>query len=192
MTSLYFGTLSQQGVPADEAVVRSTAPVYDRDAPAAMQADMPMPQEVETDDNPLLGLVNRQKASKWFSREKYVPFWKGAVDDQWEHNQLIDRQVSSSGTAAAREASGQWGHGTMEYAVGIEPVNDLVDGHKMGNEYFKANEPGIQPTAGQVMSTPPGTDQSTKGAVAGLGKVYARQAATAGLYNAFWNEGKQL
>ena len=81
MTSLYFGTLSQTGVPADEAVVRSTAPVFDRDAPAAMQSDMPMPQEVETDPNPHLGMVNRQMASKWFPSVKVPPFWKASVDE---------------------------------------------------------------------------------------------------------------
>lgn len=189
MTSLYFGILGG-GVPADEKVVRNTAVPYDRDAPAAMMDDQPQQQEVDTDPNPMLGMVNRQKASKWFPSIKVPPFWKASVDDQAQHNLIVDRQVSSSGTAAAREAAGEFGHGTAAYAVGIEPVGDLQDGHRMGNEYFKANEVGIQSTMGDMMTTPPGTDQSTKGAVAGMGKIYARQAATAGLYNAWWNEGK--
>lgn len=189
--NLQFGLLTQ-GVPADEKVVRNTAVPVDPDAPAAMQQDQPQQQEVETDHNPNLGMVNRQLASKWFPSIKFPPFWKPSVDDQAQHNLIIDRQVSTSGTAAAREAAGEFGHGTAAYAVGIEPVGDLQDGHKMGNEYFKANEKNIQSTMGDVMTTPPGTDQGTKGAVAGMGKVYARQAATAGLYNAFWNEGKQV
>jgi hypothetical protein len=187
--NLAFGVL-REGVPADEKVVRNTATPVDDNTPAAMQTDMPEMGEVETDHNPNLGMVNRQLASKWIPSVKFSPFWKPNVDDQAQHNLIIDRQVSSSGTAAAREAAGEFGRGTAAYAIGIEPVGDLQQGHKMGNEYFKANDPGIQSTMGDAMSTPPGTDQSTKGAVAGMGKVYARIAATAGLYDTMWNEGK--
>lgn len=189
MTSLYFGTL-REGVPADEKVVRQTATPYDRDAPAAMQDSMPDRGELETDTNPALGMVNRQKGSLWHQAQKYIPFWKGAVDDQFEHNAIIDRQVSSSGTAAAREAAGEWGHGTASYAVGIEPVGDLTDGGAFGNEYFKRNDRDIQETADNtMMSVPPGYDQSTKGRVAAEGKVAARQSAMAGMYNTWWNAG---
>jgi hypothetical protein len=189
MASIMFGTLSTTGVPADEKVVRSTATPVDHNAPAAMQTDMPQMSEVETDHNPNLGMVNRQLASRWFERIRSRPEWKQRVDDGYEHNAIIDRQVSSSGTAAAKEATGEWGHGTIPHAIGIEPVGDLTDGGKMGNEYFKTNERDIQETAGMEMQPPTNYDQGVTGRVSATGKTSARQAAMAGMYNAFWNGG---
>jgi hypothetical protein len=189
MTNLYFGTL-REGVPADEKVVRQTATPYDRDAPAAMQDSMPDRGEVETDPNPTLGMVNRQKSSLWVQGKKFFPWWKGSVDESYEHNAIIDRQVSTSGTAAAREAAGEWGHGTASFAVGIEPVGDLTDGGAFSNEYFKRNDRDIQETADPtMMSVPPGYDQSVNGRVSAEGKVASRAAAMAGMYNTFWNSG---
>lgn len=191
MTSLFFGQLNKTGVPADEAVVRSTTAVVQMDAPPAMQTDMPTMQEVETDPNPLLGMSTRQMASKWIEPEQYVPeiqLEQMARAD--EHNAIIDRQVSSAGTAAARESSGQWGHGTAPAAIGIEPVGDLRDGGKFGNEYFTRVDRGIQATAGSYMTPAAGSaDQNTKGSVAALGKDNARKAASAALYNTYWNGG---
>jgi hypothetical protein len=191
MPSLFFGQLNTAGVPADEKIVRSTTAVVQVDKPPAMQEDMPTQSEVETDPNPLLGMTTRQLASKWVEGEQFVPAIQldelARADD---YNGLIDRQVSTSGTAAAREASGQWGHGTASYAIGIEPVGDLQDGHKFGNEYFERVPRGIQAGAGNYMSPAAGTaDQNTKGGVAALGKDNARKAATAALYNTFWNGG---
>lgn len=189
MASIMFGQLSTIGVPADEKVVRSTATPVDVNAAPAMQDDMPEMSEVETDPNPTLGMVNRQKASKWIDRIKFVPSWLSSVDHQYEHNAAIDRQVSTSGTAAAREASGEWGHGTMPAAIGIEPVGDLREGGKMGNEYFVTNERDIQETMTDSMTLPPGSDQGLSGRVAATGKREARNAAMAGSYNTFWNGG---
>jgi hypothetical protein len=191
MTSLFFGQLNTVGVPADEKVVRSTTAVVQVDAPPAMQDDMPMQSEVETDPNPLLGLTSRQLASKWIEGEQFVPEIQlnelARADD---HNGVIDRQVSSSGTAASREAAGQWGHGTASAAIGIEPVGDLRDGGRFGNEYFERNRRDIQAGMGSYMSPAAGTaDQTTKGSVAALGKDSARKAAMAGLYDTFWNGG---
>ena len=189
MTSLMFGHLSGIGVPADEVVVRSTATPVEHDAPAAVQEDMPMPNEVETDSNPHLGMVNRQLASDWHEGVRGVPAWIPEVDAVSNSATIINSQVSSSGTAAARESSGVTIK-NMSYAVGIEPVSDLVDGHKMGNEYFTTNPKLIQSTMTDSMSLPPGSDQQTSGKVSALGKDNARKAAQAAIYNSYWNEGK--
>jgi hypothetical protein len=190
MASIMFGQLSTIGVPADEKVVRNTATPVDVNAAPAMQNDMPEMQEVETDPNPTLGMVNRQKGSKWIDRIKYRPFWIEEVTNSDQHNALVDRQVSSSGTAAAREASGEFGHGTIPHAVGIEPVGDLREGGKMGNEYFVVNEKDIQEGMTDSMTLPPGSDQNTSGKVAATGKDSARKAAMSGMYNTFWNGGQ--
>lgn len=189
MTSLLFGVMGNNGIPVDEKVVRSTAtPVVD-DKPAAMQEDVPEFNEgVEPDPDPNLGIVNRTLASNWTEGEQYAPFWQGQVSDQWTHNALIDRQVSTSGTAAAREASGEFGHGTAKYAIGIEPVQDLREGGAMGNEYFSAGKPDIQQTAGNYMTQPPGYDQSPSIMASATGKDAARVANQSGNspYDQFW------
>jgi hypothetical protein len=191
MTSLFFGQLSSIGVPADEKVVRATAVPVDHNAPPAMQNDMPEMSEVETDQNPTLGMVNRQKASKWIDRFRSTPEWITEVDNGPNHNYIIDSQVSSSGYSAGQEAQGKWGHGTMPAAIGIEPVGDLRDGGKMGNEYFVTNERDIQDTASSTMMTvPPGYDHSIEGRVSATGKDAARRSAMAGMYDTFWNGGK--
>jgi hypothetical protein len=192
MTSLFMGQLTN-GVPADEKVVRNTATPVDHDAPAAMQNDMPEMSEVETDPNPALGMTNRQKASKWISRLHFRPAWVEGVSNGYQHNMLIDQQVSSSGFAASREAAGDWGHGTMPAAIGIEPVGDLRDGGKMGNDYFLTNDMPVQGTADNtMMSTDQDPQHLMSGSVSAAGKVAARKAAVAGQYAAYgdWLAGK--
>jgi len=192
--NLLFGVMGNTGVPVDEKVVRSTATPVQEDAPPAVQQDTPDFNDagLETDENPNLGMVNRTLASHWVEGEQYAPFWQGQVTDQWTHNSLIDKQVSTSGTAAAREAAGQFGHGTASYAVGIEPTQDLREGGQFGNEYFDVGKQPVQETAGNEMSIPPGYDQSTKGMAAATGKTNARLAVQAANspYDAWWKGGQ--
>lgn len=188
MTSLFMGSLTNVGVPADEEVVRSTATPVEHDAPAAMQTDQPEPNEVETDTNPHLGMVNRQLASNWHEGRRDTPQWIGTVAAQDESNQIINRQVSTSGTAASRETAGATNK-NLSYAVGIEPVDGLVDGHAMGNTYFERNERPVQATMDASMTPANGLDRRTIGQVAQAGKTNARDAAVAAQYNAFWNGG---
>jgi hypothetical protein len=189
MTSLFMGQLVSTGVPADETVVRSTATPVEPDAPAAMQDDQPMPQEVETDPNPHLGMVNRTLASKWSEGVRATPAWIPQVDDTAASFNIIDEQVGTSGTAAAREASGITNK-NLSYAIGIEPVGDLVDGHKMGNSYFERNLRPVQDTMRHEMTPANGSDRKAVGLVSQAGKTNARDAAIAAQYNAYWNEGK--
>lgn len=189
MTSLFMGQLTYAGVPADETVVRSTATPYEHDAPAAEQEDMPEPNEVETDPNPDLGMVNRTLASKWTEGERGTPEWIPRTDATSASFDVIDHQVGTSGTAAAREASGITNK-NLSYAIGIEPVGDLVDGHKMGNQYFERNERPIQSTMNNEMTTANGLDRRTIGQVAQAGKTNARIAAEAAMYTAYWNGGQ--
>ena len=188
MTSLFMGGIIQDGVPADEEVVRSTATPYEHDAPAAMQQDMPEQQEVETDKNPDLGMVNRQLASMWHEGDR-ADSPDDIVATQNSSNQMINAQVSTSGTAASRELEGQT-HKNLSYAVGIEAVGDLADpNHKMGNTYFVRNERDVQATMRNEMTVPPGQDHAIEGDIASYGKSSARDAASSGQYNSWWNGG---
>jgi hypothetical protein len=188
--NLLFGMMGNNGIPADEKVVRATATPVDSGAPAAVEADAPQwGEKLETDGNSNLGIVNRTKASHWIEGEQSAPFWQTAVDQQATHNFLIDRQISTSGTAAAREAAGQFGHGTLSYAVGIEPQGDLREGGKLGNDYFAVGKPNIQSTMGDYMTVPPGYDHEAPGKASATGKVAAREAA-ASPYDEWWRGGQ--
>jgi hypothetical protein len=187
MTSLFMGNVVTTGVPASEEVVRQTATPYEHDAPAAMQSDAPEPGEVETDTNPDLGMVNRQLASKWLQGVTASPAWDWQVAETSVSTTMINEQVSTSGTAATREEAGDSSR-NLSYAIGIEPVGDLVDGHKMTNNYFMRDQRGIQDTMNDSMSVPPGFDYTGQSGIAATGKDDARTAASP--YNQYWNGGK--
>lgn len=190
MTSIFFGQLVSDGVPASEEVVRNTATPVEHDAPAAVQDDMPEPGEVETDPNPDLGMVNRQLASAW-TEGQHTTHQPGVVAMQTASEQIINDQVATSGLAASREASGQT-RKTLAYAVGIEPVNDLVDGHKLTNNYFVRNERNVQDTMVPSMTVPPGMgNPGILENIAAAGARDARDASQSSVYNNFWNGGAQ-
>lgn len=135
-------------VPQSEHEVRSTVEPVRTDSESAEQHDAPEWNELETDDSgQLVGLSPRVAGSETFDSEQYAPWWAGLATEN--HNALIDNQVASSGTAAARELAGEQGHGTMQYAEGIEPV--IRPGAKFGNEYFASHQADIQDGAGEFM-----------------------------------------
>ena len=183
MSTLLWGDLD--GVPLDQAKVRATTAPVEPDAPPAEQEGAPEFNEVETDRNPDLGgLAHRQLASNWHQPEKYGPWWaQGATA---EHNAIIDRQVATSGVAAAKELTGQQGHGTIAFAIGIEPV--LRDGGAFGNDYFAVDRRDIQEGSSQSRGVAPamGLDRDTIAGVAAYGKDASVDAAnnTAALYAA--------
>lgn len=185
MSTLLYGMM-RENVPVDQNTQRrNTAPV-DNFAPPAEQLGMPDPNEVEVMSEHPVSLANTTLASEWHEGEQYAPFWQGQVDTQDEHNAIVDRQVSSSGTAAAREAAGTFGHGTMKYAVGIEPVGDLGAAGGLGNDYFVRNDRDIQEPAGNYMSIPPGYDQDQTGHVSAQAYVAAREASS-NAYSSFYS-----
>jgi len=188
MTSLIYGAVSASGVPADEKTVRSTTAPVDVTAPPAAQDHTPERGLIETDTNPQLGMVNRQLASPWTEGVRDVPAWIPEVDAGTDHNAIVNRQVSSSGTAAQREASGVTNK-NLSYAIGIEPVADRVSNGSFGEQYFVRNERNIQATMNNEMSVPPGYDVANRGEITALGKTDARNASMAGIYDTFWNGG---
>jgi hypothetical protein len=189
MPSLFMGFVNWGGVPSDEKDVRNTATPYAMDKPAAMMDDQPVMQEFESDPDPTLGLSPRQLASKWTEGVRGTPSWIPRVAAVTESTAMINGQVSTSGTAAQREEAGQT-RKNLSYAIGIEPVRDLTEGGKLGNDYFVRNEREIQPTSdNSMMSVPPGFDYSAAGVAAARGKQAARDSAMANMYTQFWNGG---
>jgi hypothetical protein len=140
--------------PLTEEQVRSTVEPIRDDGEKAEAQHAPEWNELDTDESDeLVGLSPRVVGSDVHDSKQYAPWWADMASDP--HNIIVDRQVASSGTAAAREMQGEQGHGTMEYEVGIEPA--IRAGAAFGNDYFLSNPAQIQEGAGAYM-TPLGDD----------------------------------
>lgn len=166
---------AKYAVDQRESEVRSTlAPLRD-DGPAESQE--PDWNEFESDGSgELTGLSTRMLAPDTHESEQYKPEWiEGASTP---HNILIDAQVASSGTAAAREAAGIQGHGTMQYGEAIDPV--IREAGAFGNDYFAANLADIQDGAGDYMT--PAPDQWSNAVAAARASADSRAAYSSSQY----------
>ncbi len=181
MVSLIFGAIGT--VDPDQDVVRRTNAPVNPDKSAAVSVSDPQPNIAVSDPDAALGMGQRQLASHYHPSVKYAPAWAPAATA--EHDAIIDRQVATSGTAAAREMVGQFGHGTMSYAVGIEPT--IRDGMAFGNEYFAADRPEAQFEAGEDGVKPPADQAGGIGGVIGYGTVAKTDAFEAAFMDRFLN-----
>jgi hypothetical protein len=153
MTSAWFLGASH-GVPQDESDVRDTRDPIRTDPLEAESDATPDFTETETDDSgQLTGLSTRIVAAKVDPSEKSAPDYLRTA--QVDTESVVNSQVSSSGTAAARESAGQVGHGTMQFTRGLSP--ELRDGAAFGDEYFVADDKIIQEGSGEYME-PTATD----------------------------------
>lgn len=179
MTNILFAA-GRTPVPANQTEVRSTVTVVDHDAPSAVAEHMPDVNEVLTDPDTEGGLTRHDVGAYQRDSEQYVPFH--AADANAEHDQIVNRRISSSGTAAAREMAGEWGHGTMRFSQSIEPA--WKDGTQFGSEYFAAEKAPIQEPAGRFMTASTDPDSGRAGSIA-TGNANARDAS-ASLYADFY------
>lgn len=153
MSTMLFGMMRGPTNAPDENAVRRPSAPYNQSAPAAVADDAPDPNEVETYSDPSLGLANRQVASAWVQGTKYAPGWVGTATAP--HDAIVNDVRASVGTAAQRESTGTFGHGSMSFAVGIEPVADKTSAGGFGNAYFEGDPSTIQQGTGNFMSPMP-------------------------------------
>jgi len=180
MTNAWF--LGAAGsVPQTESEVRSTLDPIRNDNSTAEATRAPEWNEFESDESgELLGLSPRTVGSDTNDSEQSAPFWTAQATA--DYNGPIDDQVATSGTAASRESRGEFGHGTMQYAEGIEPV--IRDGGAYGNDYFTTIGADIQDGAGNYM-TPNGGDAWGQADQQAQGNAAARAAYQSTLYANF-------
>lgn len=168
-----------QPVDTHPSVVRSTLDKADSTEAAELPGpNGPQWNQFDSDKDPaLVGLSPRQLGPDVHAGVQYAPFWSGLASNDYEAR--IDDQVSSSGTAAAREVAGQFGHGTAEYSESIEPV--IREGAAYGSDYFVRTPALIQGPAGSYLGSPvPDVDwQGVSQAV----YVQNSRAAYTGLYD---------
>lgn len=177
MSTLLYG-FNRRAIPEDEAVVRSTVTVVQADAPSSELSSTPDFNETVTDDTTEGGLTPRQMGPHMTAIQRAVPHHAGRANT--DYSVRVDSQVSSSGTAAAREESGQWGHGSMQISEMIEPV--IRDGAAFDDLYFTANERPLA-HAGATLEESAPTDEITAALAHAQGVKNSRQAAQ-GLYAA--------
>jgi hypothetical protein len=186
MTALIMGSIVRDPVPADENTVRNTAtPVYKADPPATMP-DVPDLNEFETDPNPHLGMVERNLSSHIVPTQKYAPPWRALTDMNHEYTDRIDSTIGTVGLAPSREAGGEFGHGTMQVQIAIDPVQDLSGAGGFTNDYFLRHYRPIQETMPVSVQPPPNYDATTAGMVGAAGKQASRDATAASQYDTFY------
>lgn len=168
-------------VPSTEAEVRTTITTVDDADPAAVSDHTPDFNEHETDPDTLGGITTRQLASHVIPSERYVPNVDASASS--EHSEIVNRQVSTSGTAAAKEAAGQWGHGTFKVVEGIEPT--IRDGSALGSDYFSAGAHDVGTTSAPYMTPSQTADPTTRGDAVATAQIAAHRAAKASMYAAY-------
>lgn len=171
------------GLSENEA--QSTVEPIRTDPSDAELASDPEWNAVESDDSgQLIGLSPRVVGSKTDMPEKSVPvsLVLGTYDGPRYGNDVIDSQVASSGTAAAREAAGQRGHGTMQTEIGIEPLNPA---QVYGNDFFLRDSLSANEGAGLYM-TPPESDNWPQQVAQASAETASRRAYQSTQYSAFF------
>lgn len=171
MSLLYVSQIpSPSGDNSEEA--RSTVqPVRETPIP---QADTERPAAIVTDaTDELTGLATRVVPADHHASETPT-FNPDEVDYQ-----AVDRMWAFKGRAAALEANGVWGHGTMQYDESISPI--ITGDEKLGGDMFSAERQLIQGQAGDFM-TGVVVDNTYAAIAANAAKRNARKAYGASLY----------
>lgn len=185
MSTTLITAWNRDEAPREENDVRSTTNVVDLDAPSAVAENPPGFNDAgyERDPDTEGGLTPRNLFGFIRGRQRYTPNVGNANTD---FASPINDQVSTSGTAAARESAGEWGHGTMQIVESIEPT--IREGGAFGEDYFAAGTRQLQKgmrsdvTAARI---PDGQDSASDQQA---GKTAAREAAQSALYARFLEE----
>ena len=179
MTSAWF-LGAANSVPQDESEVRSTVDPVRTDNERAEQENAPDWNEHNSDNSgQLMGLAKRDVGSATYDRERNAPINMGLITAS--RNQIINDQVATSGTAAAREAAGQRGTGVLQYAIGIEPANPA---QVYGNDYFLRDSLNANEGSGSYMAPPEQDNWASQVAQVNATKN-AREAYQGSLYQRF-------
>lgn len=180
MTTLLFD-LNSDGVESDEEHVRATVTVVDDSDPAAVEAARPEVNDAHRDPDTGGGLTRRDLASVVMPSTQYEPTIGNANDDM---TAAVDNQVSTSGTAAERERSGRWGHGTLHVQDATEPMFTT----EFSEDYFHVGERVVQDGTGAYMTSTRQPDDATAQALVANQQRAMRIAESRSNLNA-WYQG---
>lgn len=186
MSSLLFQGHFATGLSEDDA--QSTVEPLRTDNSDAEAKGSPEWNEVRSDDSgQLIGLSPRVVGSntQHGDRSDQAPptgVVMGTYDTARKGDQSIENQVASSGTAAAREASGIRGHGSILQTEGIEPLNPA---QRYGNDYFERDSLSANEGSGNYMTPQEGDNWAQQVAQANAQSA-ARSAYMSTQYQSFF------
>lgn len=180
MSTLFFTARSGDLTPSDTLEnVRSTVTTVDPDSDASVATTTPEEGRLETDPTTDGGLTTHQVSSQVTPSERYAP----STVSRGDHSQALNNSWSSSGTAAAREEAGQWGHGT---AYAQDAMTRIPDGTAFSEEYFERERRGMNEHVTPYMSTN-SVDPAELDDISDAGKVRAREAKASNIYQDLYN-----
>ena len=178
-TLLLAGRLPALTPEESPAKVKSTVTTVDASEPAAVLPVEPSYNALITDSTGEGGLTPSSLASYVEPSVPAIPEPTNTLGIAVQTQ--VNDGIATKGTAAAREAAGTWGHGTIKKVVGIEPT--IVDGTALGSTYFAVSDDGPAVSSSPYMAA---TGQADPG-VQATGTTRAREAAAnpQAAYNAF-------
>ncbi|HJY05897.1 MAG TPA: hypothetical protein VJ323_06245 [Bryobacteraceae bacterium] len=183
MSTLLYGQQHYVEGASDEADARSTVTVVDHDGIKPEATTRPEFNNVERDPDTEGGLTTRDVSDYVEGRERYAPASGNANTD---FSVIVDSQISTAGDAPAREAAGQWGHGSMQWSDATEPA--IREGANFDNVYFAAEKAPIQDGAHDYMIPARYPDDASAQGSQEAAKIASRKAAEASLYARFLQE----
>lgn len=178
MSTLLYGLDDEITPEQTEGIVRTQDETIRSDDGGAQLDHDPQWGEDSTD-----GTVELTGPARRDTQGAYHPSVKGpppGLNLHRDYNAPINDQVASSGTAAARESAGEWGHGTMPYEVSITPANPAEE---FGKKRFLRTPSEVQEGARNMMT--PIDPNNWDRAVSQEKAIEAtRESSMASLYNA--------
>ena len=174
---------SQRLVPSDTLEnVRSTVTTVNPDADASVATSTPERGRLETDPATEGGLTTHQVASQVDPVERTVS--ATAVTAHSQHQDSLNASWSNAGTAAAREAAGEWGHGTVYSQDAIERI---PDGTAFNETYFARERRGPNEEVTNYMSAANPVSNKELTNTSEVGIEQARTAPKIDPYQAMYN-----
>lgn len=158
---------------ADAEEVNTTVTTVNRDDAPAMAPAPPDYNALLVDRDTDGGLTTTQLASYVRPSKQGAPVADTSANDGARDD--VNRSNSQDGHAAAKEATGEWGHGTLQIVEGIEPA--IRDGGSFDGTYFAADNRSNP--AGDYMTATRTADGGTQAA----GEARADAAVTASQSN---------
>lgn len=180
MSTLFYN-LASTSLPPSDTIANATSTVtrIDGEAEASVATSTPELGRLETDAVTEGGLTTHQVASQVTPSERFTP----ATVSRSDHSDALNNSWSSSGTAAARESAGQWGHGT---AYSQDSLTRIPDGTDFGETYFARDRRAPNEQVTGYMSAN-ANDPALMDDLNDAGKVRSRESNTRNIYQDLYN-----
>ena len=180
MSTLFYTARSESITPSDTLEnVRSTVTTVDKAADASVATTTPERGRLETDPVTEGGLTTHQVSSTVNPSVKAPP----QTVSHAQHNDALNASWSGAGTAADREARGEWGHGT---AYSQDAIERIPDGIAFSETYFARDRRAPNEQIGDYMSADAPTNRELEAAAASA-REQMREAQAANPYQQMYD-----